>query len=142
VLRHTGEPIGRWRARGSATLTPGTFAAARLEPDRAVLAERSLLRLRRMAEAGALEEVAALTALGPAPDRPAFKALGFREFAAHLEGRLSLEEALLAAAAATRRYAKRQATWFRHQAPEFTPVPLTGLDDGYEALLGALRLGA
>ncbi len=95
-----------------------------------------------MAEAGALEEVAALTALGPAPDRPAFKALGFREFAAHLEGRLSLEEALLAAAAATRRYAKRQATWFRHQAPEFTPVPLTGLDDGYEALLGALRLGA
>jgi tRNA dimethylallyltransferase len=50
------------------------------------------------------------------------KALGVREFAAHLQGRLSLQDALAAAQQSTRNYAKRQLTWFRNQTPDWPRV--------------------
>ncbi len=64
---------------------------------------------------GALEEVEALLALGLDPALPVMKAVGVPEFAAYLAGELSLEAALAQAQQATRRYAKRQMTWLRHQ---------------------------
>ncbi len=140
VVRHTGESIGRWRLRGEAPLPRGRWAGVVVEPDRAVLAERGRARLWRMVEDGALEEVSALIARGLPGDRPALKALGVREFQAHLEGRLSLAEAVEAAAAATRRYVKRQTTWFRGQADGFERLQLSGDEDGLErvaAVLGA-----
>ena len=73
-----------------------------------------------MLAAGALDEVAALRAAGPTPDLPAMKAVGVRELLASCAGRLDLEAAL-ARAIATRQYAKRQRTWFRHQLPELQP---------------------
>jgi tRNA dimethylallyltransferase len=53
---------------------------------------------------------------------PAARALGVPHLIAHLEGRLSLEDAVAQAVAETRRYAKRQMTWFRHQMPDWTVV--------------------
>ena len=50
---------------------------------------------------------------------PIMKAVGFRELAAHLDGRLSLEDAMTQAKMQTRRYAKRQSTWLRNQAPDW-----------------------
>src|SRR3546814_4076783 len=64
---------------------------------------------------GAVEEVAALLALKLDPALPAMKAVGVPEFAAYLAGEASLEQALARAQQATRRYAKRQMTWLRHQ---------------------------
>jgi tRNA dimethylallyltransferase len=72
-----------------------------------------------MAEGGGLEEVAALMARGLNPELPAMKALGVREFARHLAGELSLDEALQLSRQETRRYAKRQSTWFRNQTPHW-----------------------
>jgi tRNA dimethylallyltransferase len=68
-----------------------------------------------MVEAGALEEVRALVARGLDPALPAMKAVGVREFAAHLAGETTLEAAVEATRQATRNYAKRQLTWFRNQ---------------------------
>jgi tRNA dimethylallyltransferase len=64
-----------------------------------------------MMAAGALEEVRALLALCLPPDAPAMRALGVAPLAAHLEGRLSLDEAVQRAKVETRQYVKRQQTW-------------------------------
>ena len=64
---------------------------------------------------GAIDEAAALAARGLAPDLPAMKAVGLPELLRHLRGDIPLDEAVALAQRATRRYAKRQMTWFRHQ---------------------------
>jgi tRNA dimethylallyltransferase len=79
-----------------------------------------------MVAAGALDELRALQSLGLAPDLPLLKAVAVRELLAHLEGRLDLESALARATMQTRRYAKRQLTWLRHQLPELMPVARFG----------------
>jgi tRNA dimethylallyltransferase len=70
-----------------------------------------------MVAKGAVEEVRAARQAYPEADREqaGFKALGFRELARHIDGQLSLEQAVAAAQQATRNYAKRQGTWFRRQ---------------------------
>jgi tRNA dimethylallyltransferase len=68
-----------------------------------------------MLKNGALDEVRALNNINIDPRSPAMKALGIPEFLAYLNNRMSLEEALKAAKQSTRRYAKRQTTWFRNQ---------------------------
>ena len=88
------------------------------KPDAAVSAvfvARDGRRLQRMVDEGALEEVRALLELRLDDAKPAMKAIGVREFREAIEGRLPLEEAVERAKIATRQYAKRQATWFRHQ---------------------------
>ena len=76
-----------------------------------------------MARAGALEEVRTLMDRGLDPALPAMKAVGVRELARHLDGELSLEAAVALAQQETRRYAKRQLTWFRNQTPDWPRVP-------------------
>jgi tRNA dimethylallyltransferase len=85
------------------------------EPPRDALYAKCEARLDWMIENGALEEVAALRDLKLDPTLPAMKALGVPEFIDYLNDELSLEDALAAAKQATRRYAKRQMTWFRNQ---------------------------
>jgi tRNA dimethylallyltransferase len=70
-----------------------------------------------MIAAGGLDEVRALLALGLPPDLPVMKAIGVRELAAHLNEGLPLAEAIARAKMETRRYAKRQLTFFRNQMP-------------------------
>jgi tRNA dimethylallyltransferase len=81
----------------------------------------------RWRRGGALDEVRALMARGLRKDLPIMKAVGVREFARHLAGEASLEEALEEAKQATRNYAKRQLTWFRNQTPDWPR--LTGPHD-------------
>ena len=66
-----------------------------------------------MIDADVLDEVRALVARNLDPSLPALKAVGMREFSAHLRGEISLDQALAAAQRETRRYAKRQTTWMR-----------------------------
>ena len=84
-------------------------------PPREALYAACDARFLRMIAAGALAEAAALAARGLAPDLPAMKAVGVPELLRHLRGEISLDEAIALAQRATRRYAKRQMTWFRHQ---------------------------
>jgi tRNA dimethylallyltransferase len=72
-------------------------------------------RLVQMVEAGALTEAAAIAARRLEPSLPAMKAVGLPELLSYLRGDVPLGAAIAAAQRATRRYAKRQMTWFRHQ---------------------------
>ncbi|MEP6632496.1 MAG: tRNA (adenosine(37)-N6)-dimethylallyltransferase MiaA [Lapillicoccus sp.] len=84
-----------------------------LAVDRPTLDRRIDLRVARMWRAGLLDEVAALLARGLRDGRTAGKALGYREAVAQLDGRLTADEAQEETARATRRYARRQESWFR-----------------------------
>jgi tRNA dimethylallyltransferase len=72
-------------------------------------------RFEAMIAAGGIEEARVLMNRGLPPDLPAMKGVGVPELMRHLRGEITLEEAVAAAQRATRRYAKRQMTWFRHQ---------------------------
>ncbi len=115
----TGKSLTAWQTDTKPTLAEGTWKGLVLEPPRAELYDRCDARLGLMVEHGALDEVRAMEARGLDPALPALKALGYRELAAHLRGETSLDEALDAARQETRRYAKRQMTWFRNQTPDW-----------------------
>ncbi len=114
VLRATGIPIGEWPSRGMAA-PACRFTSLLLLPPRDLLYAACDARFLAMIEAGALDEAAALAARSLDPGLPAMKALGVPELLAHLRGDTTLDEAIAGAQQATRRYAKRQMTWFRHQ---------------------------
>jgi tRNA dimethylallyltransferase len=84
-----------------------------VEIDRPTLDERIALRVQRMFEAGFVSEVEALLAAGLAESLTASRAIGYREVAAYLRGEVSEEQAREATAAATRRFSRRQDSWFR-----------------------------
>jgi len=99
-----------------------------LTPDRAVLHERIARRTRAMLETGWIEEVRRVLAEGVPRDAPGLLAVGYREIVAHLDGRLTARATEEAIVRSTRRYAKRQDTWFRHQLRG----PLVRLDAAVE----------
>lgn len=121
VLDASGRSILEWQAaRGRPLIDRASTRFFVIEPDRAELVERIEARFDRMLEKGALDEVRQITDLGLDPDLPAMKAIGVRELQAAMAGELSFPEAIERAKIATRQYAKRQATWFRHQlGPEW-----------------------
>ena len=116
VAKATGRTLAAWR-RGQGA--PGFSAAAVvLLPPRETLYAGCDARFLAMMEQGAAPEAEALLARGLDPALPAMKAVGVRELGALLTGRADREAAIAAAQQATRRYAKRQYTWLRHQLPE------------------------
>lgn len=84
-------------------------------PQRDILYDRCNRRFDLMIEQGAIEEVHGLLAENPPETAPVMKAVGVREIAAYLAGEIDLEAAKEKSQRETRRYAKRQLTWFRHQ---------------------------
>jgi tRNA dimethylallyltransferase len=84
-------------------------------PPRPALYAACDARFAAMVAGGGLDEAAALAARNLSPELPAMKAVGVPELLRHLRGELSRDEAIAAGQQATRRYAKRQTTWFRHQ---------------------------
>lgn len=119
VAMATGKSLTSWQTDTKPALRPGSWEGRVLDPPRAELYARCDARLSAMVEQGALDEVRAMEARGLDPSLPALKAVGYREFAAHLRGETTLEQALDAARQETRRYAKRQLTWFRNQTPDW-----------------------
>ena len=81
--------------------------------DRSELYRRIDLRVDIMLQAGLLEEIRDLLASGIPAKATAMQAIGYKEFVAALEGKVTIEEAALEVKQASRRYAKRQLTWFR-----------------------------
>ncbi len=111
----TGRPLSWWHSRRNTEAEPLEGVVCVLEVPREVLDERIGRRVRAMVEAGFADEVAALLRAGCSRDDPGLNGVGYREMADCVEGRVTLEEAARRTRAATRRYARRQATWFRHQ---------------------------
>lgn len=110
----TGHPLSYWQqaARANGAITPWYVV---LSAPRPVLHRRIRQRADEMVRRGLIEEVAAVLAEGHAPDAPGLDAVGVREAVQYLHGLRPRESVAEAVAASTRRYAKRQETWFRHQ---------------------------
>jgi tRNA dimethylallyltransferase len=122
VVRSSGRTLAEWQAEKSGGI--GESVALHpliLLPDRQWLFERCDRRFEAMLGHGAAEEVTALLARKLDPTLPIMRAIGVREVAAWLQDELSRDEALIAGQTATRQYAKRQFTWFRHQPPPDWP---------------------
>lgn len=112
----SGRSITALRAQtGRPLADPETAERYVVEQDRTFLHQRISERFDAMVEGGALDEAKALAELNLDPALPAMKAIGVRELQAVLAGQLPLPAAIERAKAATRQYAKRQMTWFRHQ---------------------------
>jgi tRNA dimethylallyltransferase len=121
VLEASGRPLSFWQRHPQ----PAVLAGLRLRrfvlsPSRAELYARIDVRFLQMLEGGALAEARALAELDPG--LPAAKALGLRPLKDYLAGHMSLAEAVTQTQTATRNYAKRQLTWFRHRMADWTWV--------------------
>lgn len=111
----TGRKLSWWHVRHPTGADPLRGVVCLLRVPRGALGERIDRRVRAMVEAGFRDEVAGMLAAGCSPDDPGMDGVGYREMAEHLAGRITLDEAVERTRRATRRYAKRQRTWFRHQ---------------------------
>jgi tRNA dimethylallyltransferase len=111
----SGKPFSAQRTQ-TMTAVPGIFVFR----ERADLYERIDRRVEQVFEAGVVEEVKAVSNVGPTAERT----LGLREIRALLAGEISQRECIAKIQQATRRYAKRQLTWFRRQS-NFDPLNLS-----------------
>jgi tRNA dimethylallyltransferase len=118
VVEATGTPLSEWQALPKDPGHELEFRLIGLMPPRDALYARIDRRFAAMLEQGAVEEAARFDALGLSPALPANKALGLPELRRHLKGEIDLAEATRLAQQASRNYAKRQTTWFRHQLPD------------------------
>jgi tRNA dimethylallyltransferase len=118
VFESTGRPLTDWQdAPGKPVLKDAKLAAFVLDPSRDMRRALIAERFERMLAAGALDEARALEGLDPS--LPAAKLLGLRPLQALANGNLPRSEALDGAITATRQFAKRQMTWFRHRMPHY-----------------------
>ncbi|ATI57317.1 tRNA (adenosine(37)-N6)-dimethylallyltransferase MiaA [Sphingomonas melonis] len=120
VVRATGRPLAHWQAQRVGGIGDRIrLAAAILLPDRSSLFDRIDARCETMFANGAIEEVATLLARKDLPaDAPIRRAIGVPPIGEYLRDATSRDAALAQVQLDTRRYAKRQYTWFRHQPPE------------------------
>ncbi len=137
VFEATGRSLAEWQRNPRAPiLKPEETAAVFLSVDRKELHARINARFDKMLGEGALEEVKALAARKLDPALPAMKAHGVPWLLSHLRGEISLDEAAEGGKGDTRKYAKRQETWFRHQMPDFKWM---GAEEALEYLLLSSR---
>ncbi|MCB2108276.1 MAG: tRNA (adenosine(37)-N6)-dimethylallyltransferase MiaA [Rhodobacteraceae bacterium] len=115
VLEATGQSITWWQTQPKRPAVAADYFKILLMPPRDLLYAACEARFDAMIAAGALDQVKALLAGGVTDTAPVMRALGAKELAAHALGAASLETAVVTAKTATRHYAKRQSTWFRHQ---------------------------
>ncbi|MCZ2204036.1 tRNA (adenosine(37)-N6)-dimethylallyltransferase MiaA [Bartonella sp. A05] len=116
VYEATGKRLSWWQKQKTTPLiVQDDLEKILLTPARSLLYERINKRFDHMVEKGVLEEVVAMKRYALSPLLPAMKAIGVPQFMAYLDGNTSFEDAIEAAKMQTRRYAKRQMTWFRNQ---------------------------
>lgn len=140
IFAATGQPLRSFHgARQPGPLSGVPLVKLFLAPEREELRRRIDNRFIAMIEQGALEEVRALGDRGLDPMLPAMRAHGVPGLLAHLRGEASLEEAIARGQGDTRRYAKRQFTWFRHQLPDWQWVEP---ERGFETVMGLINAPA
>jgi tRNA dimethylallyltransferase len=114
----SGAPLSRWHRESppDGAGVPGVVVV--LDLPREEMDRRIDDRVTRMVERGLVDEVRGLLAAGYDDHDPGMSGTGYREIAEVLRGEATLEEAMEQIRTNTRRYARRQLTWFRHQLPE------------------------
>lgn len=136
VMLATGRSISDWHGEGTAPLLPPERAVKIFVTlERAQLVSRIEARFAAMMQAGALDEVKELAARDLDPLLPAMKAHGVPWLIRHLKGEIPIEEAVAGSIMDTRRYAKRQHTWFRGQMKDWPMVPV---EQAFDAVTRAL----
>ncbi len=136
VLLATRRPLSSWFAEPRDALEGFRVLKLGLDPPRAALYERLDARCARMFEGGLLEEVRRILAMGYPPDSKALNSHGYRQAVQLILGKMETGEALNDARRDTRRYAKRQWTWFRREADVHW---LRGFGEEWELQQEALR---
>lgn len=111
----TGQKFSEHNAEQKEKETPYDTAVIILNMDREKLYERIELRIDLMMEQGLLEEVKGLLEKGYSPELVSMQGIGYKEFVPYFNGECTLEEAVTQLKTNTRRFAKRQLTWFRRQ---------------------------
>jgi tRNA dimethylallyltransferase len=129
VFELTGETISAHQRRhrfadiGYDTLTVG------VEVERKTLYEAIDRRFDAMVAAGLVAEVRALAEAGYSPEKPPLSTIGYKQIAAYLRGEIALADAIAEAKQESRRLAKRQLTWFRHEPDVVWLDPERGAQD-------------
>lgn len=118
VVLLTGRPLGWWQQHAQPTMAPIRALTFVLDLDRTILYERINARVVQMVNNGLIDEVERLLAVGYDEHSPGMKTTGYIELIPFVRGQCSKEAAIDAIQRATRAYARRQITWFRHQLPE------------------------
>jgi len=113
----TGRPLSSWHRESPLDAAALTSLIIQLELSREEMDRRINERVTYMVEQGLVSEVRSLLEAGYTFDDPGMTATGYREIAHYLEGDQTLEEAMEEMRGNTRRYARRQLTWFRNQLP-------------------------
>ncbi len=136
VVLATGRPLSDWHREGlppliDASRTPKVFITC----ERKELVRRIETRFAAMLKAGAREEVRRLVTRRLDPSLPAMKAHGVPWLIRHLNGEITLDEAAAGAVMDTRRYAKRQLTWFRNQMKDW---PWRKAEEAWAELFAAI----
>jgi len=132
-----GKPVGEIFGAGRATLEGYAITKIGLSPPRPTLYARIDARVEAMLAAGWLDEVRALVSSGIREDAKPFQFIGYSDLRAHLEGRITLAVAVTNIQRSTRRFAKRQLTWFRREPDVHW---LESFGDDPEAISAALDL--
>jgi tRNA dimethylallyltransferase len=133
----SGRPISELHREGQQALEGYRAIKIGLMPPRAALYERIHRRTEAMVDAGWIDEVRKLIDSGVPATAKAFQFIGYGEWREFIEGKIGKEEALERIRQATRRYAKRQITWFRR---ETGVCWLEGFGDDPEIAAAALRV--
>ena len=132
VTRVSGRPFSAWQRRQPPPFRTVWLGLAR---PRAELYARINARASEQIAAGLVEEVRGLVQQGYGYGLPAMQSLGYREIGQYLQGQLTLDEAIASQQQATRRYARRQLTWFRRdERIHWLPAATTGLPEFLDAM--------
>jgi len=113
IYYQTGKTMTEHNAVSKLTESPYDAKMYALTSEREIIYNRIDKRVDIMVENGLLEEVSSLLASGVTRDMQSMQAIGYKEIVAYLEGEISKEAAIDAVKQNSRRYAKRQLTWFR-----------------------------
>jgi tRNA dimethylallyltransferase len=119
VYEHSGRPISEWQTKGRPQFEYLLFG---IDVPRDELDKRIDRRVDGMFTVGFVDEVRALLESGVPPGAPSMSSIGYAEVVQHLDGELTLADAIEATKRATRRLARRQAQWFRRDDPRIAWV--------------------
>lgn len=125
VYRSSGQAMSKLLGLKPVDFVPLAARRIGLTVPRTILYDRIADRINAMVERGWVSEIMAMLKRGVEPSVPAFQAIGYRQMVRHITGELTLEAAIAETVQATRRYAKRQLTWFRREPEVFW---VSGLD--------------
>jgi tRNA dimethylallyltransferase len=140
IYEQTGKPISLFHRKHHFEHKPYRYILRGLQIDRKILYERIERRVDLMVEQGLVEEVEKLMVLGYGPELKSMQTIGYRHMALFLQGKMNFNEAVRTCKRDTRRFAKRQLTWFQAQK-ETVWIDPSQMDVLYRELLDFFQAG-